>query len=214
MYQNAEKPKPEQQPKPDAKPDANGKPKADAKEDLKPGAKPTSKDDLKAIPMADLEAKLGEPPKTPDTSSVPPSQGKKPNLADKPKREGPRKGSLGRKGGGRMLVENPDETVIARPMCCAHCQVSMPVEFSPKAPLENSPLRFGSVTAITTGRDDRGEVVEVEIDDGVKRWAVALSRRLSGKVSDQATYSACRASSPATVSHQRWARLRRSAGFR
>jgi hypothetical protein len=47
--------------------------------------------------------------------------------------------------------------------------VSMPVEFSPKAPLENSPLRFGSVTAITTGRDDRGEVVEVEIDDGLKR---------------------------------------------
>jgi len=45
----------------------------------------------------------------------------------------------------------------------------MPVEFSPKAPLENSPLRFGSVTAITTGRDDRGEVVEVEIDDGLKR---------------------------------------------
>jgi transposase len=77
-----------------------------------------------AARVADLEAKLGEPPKTPDTSSVPPSQGKKPNLADKPKREGPRKGSLGRKGGGRMLVENPDETVIARPMCCAHCQAA------------------------------------------------------------------------------------------
>jgi transposase len=75
--------------------------------------------------VAELEAKLGEPPKTPDNSSVPPSQGKKPNRADKPKREGPRKGSLGRKGGGRMLVENPNETVIARPMCCAHCQAAL-----------------------------------------------------------------------------------------
>ena len=29
--------------------------------------------------VAELEAKLGVPPKTPDNSSVPPSQGKKPN---------------------------------------------------------------------------------------------------------------------------------------
>lgn len=72
--------------------------------------------------VAELEAGLGGPPKTPDNSSVPPSQGKKANRADKPKREGPRKGSLGRKGGGRALVANPDETVIARPICCAHCQ--------------------------------------------------------------------------------------------
>jgi transposase len=74
--------------------------------------------------VAELEAKLGEPPKTPDNSSVPPSQGKKPNRPDKPKREGPRQGSLGRTGGGRALVANPDETVIARPMCCAHCQAA------------------------------------------------------------------------------------------
>ena len=74
--------------------------------------------------VAELEAKLGEPPKTPDNSSVPPSQGNKPNYADKPKPEGPRKGSLGRKGGGRMLVEHPDETVIARPMCCACCRAA------------------------------------------------------------------------------------------
>ena len=62
--------------------------------------------------VADLEAQLGGPPKTPDNSSVPPSQGKKANRGDKPKRKGPRKGSLGRKGGGRALVENPDETVM------------------------------------------------------------------------------------------------------
>ncbi|HEY3797162.1 MAG TPA: hypothetical protein VGL58_02330, partial [Caulobacteraceae bacterium] len=47
--------------------------------------------------------------------------------------------------------------------------VSMPVEFSPKAPLENSPLRFGSITAIAAWGDDRGEVVEIEVDDGLKR---------------------------------------------
>lgn len=75
--------------------------------------------------VAELEARLGEPPKTPDNSSVPPSQGMKPNRDDKPKRKGPRPGSLGRKGGGRPLVENPDETVIARPVCCAHCQAGL-----------------------------------------------------------------------------------------
>jgi transposase len=51
--------------------------------------------------VAELEAKLGVPPKTPDNSSVPPSQGKKPNQAKKVKRSGPRQGSLGRTGGGR-----------------------------------------------------------------------------------------------------------------
>ncbi len=75
--------------------------------------------------VAELEAKLGAPPKTPDNSSVPPSQGKKPNREDQSKRQGPRQGSLGRKGGGRPLVAHPDETVIARPLCCAHCQAAL-----------------------------------------------------------------------------------------
>ncbi len=75
--------------------------------------------------VAELEARLGGPPKTPDNSSVPPSQGKKANRADQPTREGPRKGSLGRKGGGRALMANPDETVIARPICCAHCRAEL-----------------------------------------------------------------------------------------
>ncbi len=75
--------------------------------------------------VAELEAKLGAPPKTPDNSSVPPSQGKKPNREDESKRQGPRQGSLGRKGGGRPLVAHPDETVIARPLCCAHCQAAL-----------------------------------------------------------------------------------------
>jgi len=75
--------------------------------------------------VAALEARLGLPPRTPDNSSLPPSQGKKPNRAEKPVRTGRRQGSLGRKGGGRLLAEAPDETVIARPVCCAHCQSAL-----------------------------------------------------------------------------------------
>jgi transposase len=47
--------------------------------------------------IAALEARLGEPPKTPDNSSLPPSKGQKPNLAEKAERDGPRQGSLGRR---------------------------------------------------------------------------------------------------------------------
>jgi transposase len=75
--------------------------------------------------IAELEARLGVPPKTPDNSSLPPSAGQKANRSDPPKRTEPRQGSLGRKGGGRDLVEHPDETVIARPVCCAHCQAAL-----------------------------------------------------------------------------------------
>jgi transposase len=71
--------------------------------------------------VAALEAKLRLPPKTPDNSSLPPSQGHKPNRDDKPAHSGPRQGSLGRKGGGRRLCEVPDETVTARPCRCAQC---------------------------------------------------------------------------------------------
>ena len=72
--------------------------------------------------IAALEANAAVPPKTPDNSSTPPSQGQKPNRAEKAKRVGPRLGSLGRKGGGRPLAADPDETVVAKPACCAHCQ--------------------------------------------------------------------------------------------
>jgi transposase len=56
--------------------------------------------------IAELEAKLGQPPKTPDNSSLPPSRGQKANaepLASKP----PRKD---RPGVARQLAENPDTT--------------------------------------------------------------------------------------------------------
>jgi transposase len=72
--------------------------------------------------ICDLEAKLGEPSKTPDNSSLPPSKGQKPNQQEKSERVGPRKGSLGRKGGGRPLALFPDETVTAKAPSCAHCQ--------------------------------------------------------------------------------------------
>jgi transposase len=75
--------------------------------------------------VAELEAKLDLPPKTPSNSSLPPSRGKKPNRDGKPVRTGPRQGSLGRQGGGRLLAEAPDETVTARPARCAHCQAAL-----------------------------------------------------------------------------------------
>ena len=67
--------------------------------------------------IGELERRLAElqrPPKTPGNSSVPPSQGQKSNSADRGKRSGRRSGSVGRKGGGRELIADPDETVVAR----------------------------------------------------------------------------------------------------
>jgi transposase len=82
--------------------------------------------------IADLEAKLGDPGKTPDNSSLPPSKGQKPNQPEKARRVGPRKGSVGRKGGGplarvlaRPLALFPDETVTAKAPACAHCQTAL-----------------------------------------------------------------------------------------
>ena len=75
--------------------------------------------------VAELEAKLNEPPKTPDNSSVPPSKGQKANRPAKPKREGPRKGSLGRKGGGRALASDPDQFVTAKAAACIHCGTAL-----------------------------------------------------------------------------------------
>ena len=74
--------------------------------------------------VAALEARLGTPPKTPDNSSVPPSKGQKPNQPEKTKQPGPRKGSLGRDGGGRTLAADPDEVVIAKPSRCQHCRAA------------------------------------------------------------------------------------------
>jgi transposase len=56
--------------------------------------------------IAEFEAKLGQPPKTPDNSSLPPSRGQKAN-AEPPTTKPPRKS---RRGVARQLAENPDAT--------------------------------------------------------------------------------------------------------
>jgi transposase len=71
--------------------------------------------------IAELEAKLGEPLKTSDNSSQPPSSDRKADRPGQGERTGPRAGSVGRKGGGRSLCAEPDETVIATASVCAHC---------------------------------------------------------------------------------------------
>lgn len=66
--------------------------------------------------MAELEAKLAAPGKTPDNSSLPPSKGQKPNLPDRPKK--PRGG---RPGVARALTEHPDRIIEATLAACPHC---------------------------------------------------------------------------------------------
>jgi transposase len=68
--------------------------------------------------IAELEAKLGNPPKTPDNSSLPPSKGQKPNLPDRGKK-GPRRG---RPGVARVLTEHPDRIIEATLAACPHCE--------------------------------------------------------------------------------------------
>jgi transposase len=67
--------------------------------------------------IAELEAKLGGPPKTPDNSSVPPSQGRKPNRAE---RRAAQK-RKGRPGVFRALAPHPDRIVASVAKRCPHC---------------------------------------------------------------------------------------------
>jgi transposase len=64
--------------------------------------------------IAELEAKHGKPPKTPDNSSLPPSHGQKGNVAEPPVK----KARKGHPGAARALAENPDAT---RNMFAEHC---------------------------------------------------------------------------------------------
>jgi transposase len=77
----------------------------------------TTQIDVLAKRVEDLEAKLGKPPKTPDNSSMPPSQGQKPNRAERRSTK-KRKGHL---GAFRALSESPDRVVEARADACPHC---------------------------------------------------------------------------------------------
>src|SRR5271165_338623 len=75
--------------------------------------------------VAELEAKLGAPPKTPDNSSVPPSQGKKPNRADQSNGKARARAAWVARAAVGLWWRTPDETVIARPLCCAYCQAAL-----------------------------------------------------------------------------------------
>jgi transposase len=66
--------------------------------------------------VAELEGKLGPPPKTPDNSSLPPSQGRKPNRAER--RAAKRKG---RPGVFRALAADPDRVIESLAEHCPHC---------------------------------------------------------------------------------------------
>lgn len=66
--------------------------------------------------LAEVEARLAAPPKTPDNSSTPPSRGLKANRpALPPKPGGPRGGHA------RRLHESPDVVVEVRSQACPHC---------------------------------------------------------------------------------------------
>lgn len=67
--------------------------------------------------IAELEAKLGQPPKTPDNSSLPPSRGQKSNAPAQPREK---KGRKGRPGVARTLCANPDATrdIYAKRCAC------------------------------------------------------------------------------------------------
>jgi len=73
--------------------------------------------------IAELEAKLGGPPKTPDNSSLPPSQGRKPNRAE---RRAAQK-RKGRPGVFRALAPHPDHIVASVAERCPHCEHALTV---------------------------------------------------------------------------------------
>src|SRR5260370_19786106 len=67
---------------------------------------------------AELEPTLGGPPKTPDNSSIPPSQGRKPSRAE---RRAAKK-RKGRPGVFRALAPNPDRIIESVAERCPHCE--------------------------------------------------------------------------------------------
>jgi transposase len=75
-----------------------------------------------AARVAELEARLGQPPKTPGNSSVPPSVGFKANRAERRARKRRR----GHDGLSRRR-QRPDVIVRCRPSTCAGCGESLPL---------------------------------------------------------------------------------------
>lgn len=82
-----------------------------------------------AARVAELEARLAQresPPKTPGNSSVPPSQARKPNRAERrgQKKRGPERGHAG----ASRLRAVPDATITCRPTACGGCGALLPPE--------------------------------------------------------------------------------------
>lgn len=74
--------------------------------------------------VEELEARLGEPPKSSSNSSIPPSRDRKANRPERPtglRREA----SVGRAGGGRGLHPDPDQVIEATVRACPHCQAAL-----------------------------------------------------------------------------------------
>jgi len=105
--------------------------------------------------VADLEAKLNRPAKTPTNSSVPPSRGQK---ASRPAGEQPKKRTkASHPGVGRPLCESPDKTFDAIAETCPHCaaavtadeqslqQVYDRIEIPPIKPVVTRVRRHGGV---------------------------------------------------------------------
>jgi len=74
-----------------------------------------------AARVADLEARLSLPPKTPDNSSTPPSKGQKANREER--RAAARR--KGRPGVSRKLAERPDEVRDAFAAACPRCACAL-----------------------------------------------------------------------------------------
>jgi transposase len=70
--------------------------------------------------IEDLEAKAGLPPKTPDNSSVPPSQRRK-TSGEEPRPKGGRRRKA-HAGSWRSLDPDPAQTIELKASRCPHCQ--------------------------------------------------------------------------------------------
>lgn len=73
--------------------------------------------------VAELEARLGRPPKTPDNSSVPPSHGRKASAS--PPATKRRRRRKGRTGVHRALAPNPTQTFEMKASSCSHCRADV-----------------------------------------------------------------------------------------
>src|SRR5271155_771084 len=99
--------------------------------------------------IAELEAKLGGPPKSPDNSSIPPSQGRKPSRAE---RRAAKK-RKGRPGVFRALAPNPDPIIESVAERCPHCEHAL-------TPADQSGFRAGACPRAGQ-RPDPGDQIEL-----------------------------------------------------